>query len=309
MRNHHLSNPEPENKVYRKNGGSKLVDLSSVIASIGNPSEKNFMVRMQELEEINAHLEKLVEQRTKKLTEVIVSNAKFISIISHDLRSPFSSILYALDIIKQSLNNNKINEIEKYIDMATNYAGSTLNLLDDLLAWAISQHEGNRFNPGKINLNTLVAEEIDGINSSASQKQISLNHSIPPDLNVTADIQMVKTIIRNLIGNAIKYTNPGGEITISATERKKHVEIAVRDNGIGISSEAQREIFKGKAFHSTTGTKNEKGTGLGLFLSREFVELHGGNILVESEPGKGSEFKFTLPHYISNLPSNYSRTG
>jgi len=117
-------------------------------------------------------------------------------------------------------------------------------------------------------------------------------------MNITADFQMVKTIFRNLIGNAIKYTNNGGEITISASERKKIVEVVVKDNGIGISPEVKRELFTSKAFHSTTGTNNEKGTGLGLILCREFVELHGGKILMESESGKGSEFKFTLPHYI-----------
>jgi signal transduction histidine kinase len=294
-----LNNPKPfENKAFRKNGNSKLLDMSSVIANIGKPSEKSFMFRLHEMEEINAHLEKLVEQRTKKLTEVIVANTKFISIISHDLRGPFGSILYALDIIKHSLNDSNINDIEKYVDVALNYASGTLNLLDDLLAWTISQNEGSRFNPVKINLYRLITDEIESIHASASQKQITLNHSITPDLNVTADIQMVRTIFRNLIGNAIKYTNTGGEISISASERKKFVEIVVKDNGIGISPEVQRVLFKSNVFHSTTGTNNEKGTGLGLILCREFIEMHGGNILIVSEPGKGSEFKFTLPHYI-----------
>jgi signal transduction histidine kinase len=287
-----------KNKPIQKNGSSRLLDLSSIVSNIGEPSKKHFMFRLQEMEEINAHLEKLVEQRTKKLTEVIAANAKFISIISHDLRSPFSSILYALDIIRQNLNDKNSNEIEKYIDMASNYANGTLNLLDDLLEWTISQNEGTRFNPVKINLYQMVADEIECIRASANQKQITLQHFITPDLNVTADIQMVKTILRNLIGNAIKYTNTGGEISLSASENKKFVYIVVKDNGIGISPEAQRALYKIKAFHSTTGTNNEKGTGLGLILCREFVEMHGGNIRIESEPGKGIEFTFTLPHYI-----------
>jgi len=287
-----------KNKAFHKNGSSKLLDLSPNVSNIGEPSEKQFMFRLQEMEEINAHLEELVVQRTKKLAEVVTANTKFISIISHDLRSPFSSILYALDIIKQSLNDNDINEIEKYIDMASHYTNSTLNLLDDLLEWTISQNEGNRFNPVKINLYQLVTDEIECIRASASQKEMTLNHSITPDLNVTADIQMLKTILRNLIGNAIKYTNTGGEITISATESKRFVEIVVKDNGIGISSASQRELFKNNENHSTKGTNNEKGTGLGLILCKEFIEMHGGYFRVESEPGKGSKFKFTLPHYI-----------
>ena len=109
---------------------------------------------------------------------------------------------------------------------------------------------------------------------------------------------MVKTILRNLIGNAIKYTNTDGEITISALESDQFVEIAIKDNGVGISPEAQSELFKINSFNSTAGTDNEQGTGLGLLLCKEFIEMHGGNIQVESVPSEGSEFKFTLPHYI-----------
>jgi signal transduction histidine kinase len=125
-----------------------------------------------------------------------------------------------------------------------------------------------------------------------------MSHSIDPGLNVVADLQMVKTILRNLISNAIKYTNDNGEITINALENKRDVEVIVKDNGVGISSENQRKLFKIEAFHSTPGTHDEKGTGLGLLLCKEFVELHGGNIRLESEPDKGTRFAFTLPHYI-----------
>jgi signal transduction histidine kinase len=109
---------------------------------------------------------------------------------------------------------------------------------------------------------------------------------------------MVKTILRNLINNAIKYTNINGEIVINACELKKFVEVTIKDNGVGISNENIKKLFKVDTFHSTPGTQNEKGTGLGLLLCKEFVELHGGAIRIESETGKGSLFAFTLPHYI-----------
>ena len=287
-----------ENKAYRKNGSPKLLVLSSDIDDTGKTSENYFILRLREMEAINAHLEKLIEQQTRKLTEVATTNTKFISIIAHDLRSPFSSILYALDIVKENLNNNNINETENYINIASNYASNTLSLLDDLLVWTMSQNNEKNFNPVKINLNELLRDEIVSSIISATQKQITLRHSIAPNLNVTADLQMVKTILRNLIGNAIKYTNTGGEISISASEGKQFVEIAVKDNGIGISPAFQRELFKINDNHSTKGTNNEKGTGLGLLLCKEFIEMHGGNIRVESKPGIGSKFKFTLPHYI-----------
>jgi signal transduction histidine kinase len=250
------------------------------------------------MDEHNVRLEKLVEQLTNKLNEVATTNTKFISIIAHDLRSPFASIMFALELVKESLKDNNIHEIENYIERASNYAKNTLNLLDDLLVWTISQNKERSFDPVKINLYQLVTDEIESINPLAKQKQIALNHSITPDLNITADLQMIKTILRNLIGNAIKYTNPDGEITISASERKQFVEIVVKDTGIGISSRAQRELFKTDTPHSKEGTNNEKGTGLGLLLCKEFVEMHGGNISILSELGNGSEFKFTLPHYI-----------
>ena len=287
-----------EKAVYDNNGTIKLPDRASVVAESGKAQENNFSIRLKEMESINTHLKKLVEQHANKLSEVAATNIKFISILAHDLRSPFISIIYALDIIRKSLHEKSINEIENYIDMASGYANNTLNLLDDLLAWTISQNKEKNFNPARINLHELVCDEIEHVNTSATQKQIRLHHSIPTDLNVTADLQMVKTIMRNLIGNAIKYTNNGGEIKVSASENNQFVEISVKDNGIGISPRAQKNLFKLDLVHSTKGTNNEKGTGLGLLLCKEFVETHGGNIRVESSPLKGSEFIFILPHYI-----------
>ena len=132
----------------------------------------------------------------------------------------------------------------------------------------------------------------------AEQKHISLKQDIGQELNVTADLQMVKTILRNLICNAIKYTNENGKIVINALEKKKLVEVDVTDNGIGISKEIQKKLFKIDFLHSTPGTNDEKGTGLGLLLCKEFIELHGGDIWIESQPGRGSRFSFTLPHYL-----------
>lgn len=276
----------------------KSLLLSGIIADKDRQSENYLSFRLKELEELNASLENLVEQRTKELARVVATNTKFLSIIAHDLRSPFSTILGVLELMKVSLDEYNKSEIEEFMDVAYNSAIRTLNLLDNLLVWAISQNKEKSFNPGKINFYELVVEEFESISFTARQKQIVLNHTIEPNLNINGDLQMVKTILRNLISNAIKYTNTGGEIILSASEGKQFVEITVKDNGIGISPEAQRNLFKIDSFHSSAGTNNEHGTGFGLLLCIEFVELHGGNIWIESEQGKGSEFKFTLPHYI-----------
>jgi signal transduction histidine kinase len=282
----------------RPNRIPKSLLLSGVIAEKAKQSERYLALRFKELEELNISLEDLVEQRTKKLAQVVATNTKFMSIIAHDLRSPFSSIIGILELLKLSLNNNNKIENEEYVNIAYDSSLRTLGLLDNLLVWAISQNKEKSFNPVKINLFELIVEEIESISFAARQKQIVLKHTIGPNLNINADLQMVKTILRNLISNAIKYTNTGGEITLSASEGKQFVEITVKDNGIGISSEAQRNLFKIDSFHSSAGTNNEHGTGFGLLLCIEFIEMHGGKIWIESELGKGSEFKFTLPHYI-----------
>lgn len=283
-------------KTNLKNESSKLSDISAVVAENSKVSENHYLLRLQEVEELNVQLKDTINQRNKKLNEVVATNTKFISIIAHDLRTPFVSILGILEILRESLNDYSIIEIEKYIDMVSNSANRSLNLLDNLLAWTISQNKEKSFNPVKINLFELLVDEIDNMDTSAKQKQIFLNHSIAPNVQVTADLQMVKTILRNLISNAIKYTNSGGEINISARESNQFIEIEVKDNGIGISHENQKTLFNFDVYHTSIGTKSEHGTGLGLLICKEFVQLHGGNIWVESELGKGCEFKFTLPH-------------
>lgn len=284
--------------VYQESENSKSPDLSVKTSATAAASEKNLRIRLRELEETNISLKLLVEQRTSKLIDIVSTNGKFLSIVAHDLRSPFSSIIGILELLKLSLKEFNKEEIEEYINIVYNSANNTLSLLDNLLKWAVSQNKEKNFNPVKINLYELLREEVESIRTSARQKQIAISHSIEPGMNVTADIQMVRTILRNLINNAIKYTNINGEIKINACELNKFVEVTVIDNGIGISAENKRKLFKIDAFHSTPGTHNEKGTGLGLLLCKEFVELHGGSIRIESEAGKGSNFSFTLPHYI-----------
>ena len=255
-------------------------------------------LHLNQLEELNAGLQKLADEQTIKLAEVIATNAKFLSIIAHDLRSPFGSIIGVLELLKDSYDDLNLKEVEKYISMASNSAYGTLNLLDNLLAWTAAQNKATYFNPVKINLRELVLNELESVATSAMHKQLTLDQSIPEELFLSADLQMTKTIIRNLINNAIKFSYIGGMISISATENTKFVEITVQDNGIGITGKAQKDLFKVNEMHSTRGTSNENGTGLGLLLCKEFVEKHGESIRIESEPGKGTKIKFTLPRHI-----------
>jgi len=282
-------------KIY-KSRGQKNIQLPS--ENTDKESDDYFLSRLQELEEMNDHLEIQLAKQTSELAEVIAMNTKFISIIAHDLRSPFSSILGALELLKVKLDQEHIEDTERYINLASNSAKRTLILIESLIEWAISQNVEKSFNPIKINLFELLEEEIENIHALALRKQIVMNQYVEPNLNICADLQMAKTIFRNVISNAIKFTHNNGEITLTACEKKEFVEISIKDNGIGISFKAQSELFKMDAFHSTSGTNQEAGTGLGLLICKEFVETHNGKISIESELGKGSKFIISLPHYI-----------
>jgi signal transduction histidine kinase len=276
---------------------SKSLEKAYISQNKVSSSDKELLSKIQDMELLNSSLEILLEQRTGKLTEIVSTNGKFLSIIAHDLRSPFSSIIGILELLKLSLREFNKQQIEEYVDIVYNSANNTLVLLDNLLIWAVSQNEEKNFKPVKINIYDLLIEEIENLKTLAGQKQITINQFAEPGLNATADLQMVKTILRNLISNAIKYTDISGEITINALENKQYVELTVKDNGVGITPEIMKKLFKIDYLHSSPGTRDEKGTGLGLLLCKEFVELHGGRIWIESEPGKGSSFSFTLPHY------------
>jgi signal transduction histidine kinase len=284
--------------IKRSNGAEMSLKSSHLYidkADDTNLSAPEMIQRIKELEEINAQLEHIANDRSKKLTEVIETNAKFLSIIAHDLRSPFSSIISVLELLKDSYYDHNLEDVKKYIRMATNSANGTLSLLENLLAWTLAENKMTSFNPVKLNVKNLIDEEFENFISAATHKLISLNHSISENLHVSADIDMFKTILRNLISNAIKYSFIGGEVTINATELKQFVEISVEDTGIGITQKDRKELFRRNEIHTTRGTNNESGTGLGLILCKEFVEKHGGTIRIESEPGKGSRILFTLP--------------
>lgn len=291
-----LNRTIPANKIVRHiNGSSKLTNASFSISDKLHENDK-LLASSQKLEEINGYLEELVESERKKVNELIETNNRFLRIVAHDLRNPFSTTLSILDLLNESLEDYSKAEIQELLKAANNSAIKAQNLLESLLAWSMSQSLEKKFNPVKVNLRELVINEIERFNNAAFLKRIDMDQSIDPNLHVSADFEMVKTIFRNLISNAIKYTRTGGEIFISANGgNKQFVKIEVRDNGIGMSQNTKEKLFKIDEFNSISGTNNEQGSGLGLLFCKEFIDLHGGTMSIESELGKGSIFKFTLP--------------
>ena len=277
------------------NGNSQSNDTTYAIEGEKYISFNPLMLRLQKIEAINSNLLETLDQRTKELAEVVDANAKSICVIAHDLRSPFCTALAALELLKANLVHHNTDSIEHFVKIASGSLHSAINLLDNLAEWAMLQNNGQKFSPVKTNLQELIRSEIENLSTYAKQKGISLNFSITPDLNVIIDLQMARTILRNLISNAIKFTDDGGEITVSAIECQPYVEIAVTDNGIGISSEDQKCIFNDENILLGPHASNRQGSGLGLKLCKEFAEMHGGYISVESKLGEGSTFKFSLP--------------
>ncbi len=297
---------EPENLFSGKNltpenfnTGKALNGYHSspeTTGSLDKTSNGNYYVRrLQKLQKRNAALEKIASQQKTEMDEITALNKKYISILAHDLKSPFSSIYGVLGILKELIHENKFEEINEYIDLASSSAINTSNLIENHLAWVKAQNNETIFNPVVINLNRLINMEIENCHLSVKLKNISLSHSIPPSLNAMADLQMMKTIMRNLINNAIKFTPSGGNITISARIVESLIEITVKDDGRGISQTDQQELFMKGPLKTVSVTNSGRGKGLGLLLCKEFLETHGCEIHVESELGEGSSFIFTLP--------------
>jgi PAS domain S-box-containing protein len=238
------------------------------------------------------------EELKKYNEELSVLNAtkdKLLSIIAHDLRNPFSTIIGYSELLINDFKKMPANKVEMFLDFIYNSSINGNDLLSNLLFWSRSQTGTIAFLPEMVNFSNLVKDSIRFLNGSAHGKNIELLEIIDPELYVHVDENMMKTVIRNLISNAIKFTAGNGKITILAEQTDQNILITVSDTGIGIPAEVKDKLFQDDVHVSTKGTLNEAGTGLGLILCKEFVEKHGGKIWVESEEGKGSDFKFTLP--------------
>lgn len=231
------------------------------------------------------------------LKELIATKDKLFSIVAHDLRSPFNGIIGFSELLIENSKDILLEDSEQYIKIINSSAKNTLILLDNLLNWAKSQTGQLSFNPEKILFSEVAQEIITLSKSIAKSKNIALECSCTDNIEIYVDVNMLNTVLRNLISNAIKFTNVGGHIKVSAASKQDHVEITISDNGIGIPKEKCNELFSIASNTTTLGTADENGSGLGLVLCKEFIQKNNGDIWVESEENKGSNFKFTLPIY------------
>jgi PAS domain S-box-containing protein len=239
--------------------------------------------------------QKAVEKYSKDLEELNNSKDKFFSIIAHDLKSPFISLVGFSEILDEDLESLTSDELKYYARNIHKSAKGLLNLLENLLEWSRIHTGRMKFYPSKLNLGELISSVRSLYRENAAKKDITLEIDYDPDLYILADLNMIESVIRNLLSNAIKFTGHGGIIKINAFQNGGRVKVIVEDNGMGISNEDLDKLFKIDKHVSTKGTDEEEGTGLGLILCKEFVEKNDGKITVESELNIGTKFIVNLP--------------
>ncbi len=257
-----------------------------------------------ELEKANQNLETRVLERTCELEELnlelknlSLSKDKFLSVISHDLRNPLSALLVSIELLKLNTGNDNPREMQQLIKMMDKASHRILQQLDDLLEWAQSQQQKTILNPAKLNLAHEVNKSLELLIEIATQKKIVLDNNVPVNIYINADNVMLGSIIQNLVTNAIKYTPQNGLITVTANIINNMVEIYVTDSGIGMEEDTRKNLFTNRKLTSVHGTNNEKGTGVGLMLVKDFVTQNGGTIRVESQLETGTSLIFTMPKY------------
>ncbi len=271
--------------------------------------------RTKELEEVNVKQKALLGKLTKSEKELKDLNNhkdKFISVLAHDLKSPFNGLLGYSDLLANDIDNLENEEIRKSAKNINIVANNLYKLLNNLLDWSLVQAGRIKYSPSNENLLQCVNEVIFLLKANAEQKSISIKTNINNNINIWADKDMIDIIFRNLLSNAIKFTQTRGEISIYSNElnTKKEVnlektdnnfiEIGIHDNGIGIDEDVISRILSPDSQYTTKGTNNEAGTGLGLGLCKELIEMQGGEMKIVSEAGKGTSVIFTLPKHKSN---------
>lgn len=296
-------NPEAK-EIFEKAIETKEAQIyeSDVIARNG----RNFRIQTTLTPVLNEHGEVIyliaidsdvtkLKNTEKELQKLLITKDRFFSIIAHDLKNPFNNIMGISQLLVQGFERMKPEKVKYFHKGLYEISKNGYELLINLLEWARSQKGSMEFNPTVLDFYKLGVETFSLYQTRANQKEIVLTNHVKENTEIFADINMIKTILRNLVSNALKFTDRGGAIEICSETKQSHIQITVRDTGIGIEPKAANSLFKIDEYISTEGTENETGTGLGLILCKEFVEKHGGSIWVESKVGFGSKFNFTLP--------------
>ena len=249
-------------------------------------------IRLQESER---NAVRVIKENDAKLKELVATKDKFFNIVAHDLKNPFTSLLGSSELLYDNIDQMTTENIKRLAVILNDSAKGGYSILQNLLDWSRSQTGLLKIVPARINLRTIIDENIQNLYLPASNKKISLKSELEDDLFIVTDRNMINTVLRNLLSNAIKFTFKNGNVIVRVNQTPKEVTVTVKDSGIGISKEIAVLLFRIDNSVSVAGTDKEQGTGLGLKLCKEFIDKLGGRIWVESTENKGSKFKFSIP--------------
>lgn len=239
--------------------------------------------------------EDAIKNYVKELEELNTHKESVMAILSHDLRSPLSAMIGTTKYLKENFHKMKPEAVQQMLDLLYKSSVDELEMLDYLVEWARIKYASDVFFPAQINLIDYIEKVFATLNETASIKTINLNHDIDANTSVFADSKMLISIIQNIVSNAIKHTEAGGEINVTAKTQEDKIIVRVKDNGIGMSTEIMEKLFTPQMKTLSETRKMNKGAGIGLLLVKGFLEKNGGEIWVESIEGEGSSFYFTLP--------------
>ncbi|HNS29120.1 MAG TPA: tetratricopeptide repeat-containing sensor histidine kinase [Tenuifilaceae bacterium] len=262
---------------------------------IANLQLKDKNCEIEQQKEVIQQKVQAIEEKNRELEKINQIKDKLIAVIAHDLKNPFNNISGYSEILASRYDSFEKKEVQEFLKIINESSAKGNYLLDNLLQWYRLQTMSLQFLPLKLNLRNIVENELLFFTSIAQDRGINIINSIPQEVTIHADSNMLKTIIRNLVSNAIKHTETGGKISLTSSSDHREVTVVVEDTGSGIEPSIKDKLFTGRHGITSTGQSGEKGTGLGLILCKDFVEMHHGRIWVESEPGKGAKFFFTLP--------------
>jgi PAS domain S-box-containing protein len=284
-----------EFEVIISNGSHLWLSMNARVSQIIGPG--NFIIEgfITDITEKKSSEIQILKQNNE-LRELNATKDKFFSIIAHDLRNPFNGMLALSMLLMKNYEEYETKQVKEILDLINQSAERGVRLLENLLEWSRAQSGKIDYSPEKFILADLVNECTALLSNQAEKKKIEIKSSVPDDIEIYADKNMVFTILRNLISNAIKFTFQDGEVNVGAELNESGiVKVTVSDNGMGMTPEHQELLFKLGHNVSTKGTANETGTGLGLIICKDFIERNGGNIWVKSDYQRGSDFIFTLP--------------
>ena len=283
--------------IQLANGKSKWVTATKVpvLDNKGNVSGLVGMSRdITDLKNANIKIQKYA----KELQYLNLSKDKFLSIIAHDLKNPFFSLLGFAELLEKDYEKLSDDERKLYLNNIIKISKNSYQLLENLLHWASAKTGRIEYCPEQIDLKTLVHESIEFFKPMAQKKNILLSNNVVTHLPAYADQDMIRTVLRNLLTNSIKFTKSGGSINVDNLDDRNQHKICVSDSGQGMDAQTIKNLFKISISQKSIGTSNETGTGLGLIICKEFVEKNGGQISITSKPKEGSTFSFTIPKFV-----------